>query len=72
MVDNLYERSLVDRVFVSPCSKVSSPLSARDLTEQDEILGQLKNIHGNTKGKSVRITVYYHIASTCIYINRNA
>lgn len=50
MVDNHYQHSLVDRVFVSPCSNASSFLE-RDLLPQNEIFSQLENIHGNTKGK---------------------
>ncbi|KAG0756018.1 hypothetical protein G6F16_003063 [Rhizopus arrhizus] len=49
MVDNHYQRSLVDKVFVSPCSNASSPFSERDLSDQFEVFNQLKNVHGNTK-----------------------
>lgn len=53
IVDNHYQRSLVDRVFVSPCSNASSPFSERDLSDQYEVFSQLKNVHGNTKGKLI-------------------
>lgn len=53
MVDNHYQRSLVDKVFVSPCSNASSPFSERDLSDQYEVFSQLKNVHGNTKGKLI-------------------
>lgn len=53
MVDNHYQRSLVDKVFVSPCSNASSPFSERDLSDQFEVFNQLKNVHGNTKGKLI-------------------
>ncbi|EPB88414.1 hypothetical protein HMPREF1544_04765 [Mucor circinelloides 1006PhL] len=38
MVDNHYQRSLVNKVFVSSCSNASSPFSERDLSDQYELL----------------------------------
>lgn len=49
MVDRLMERSLVSKVFVSPCSSVSEPISKRDMNEHT-ITKQLKNVDGNTQG----------------------
>ncbi|KAG0742332.1 hypothetical protein G6F57_007236 [Rhizopus arrhizus] len=42
MADNHYQRLLVDKVFVSPCSNASSPFSERDLPDQYEVFSQLK------------------------------
>ncbi|CAO3677780.1 unnamed protein product [Rhizopus stolonifer] len=53
MVDNHYQRSLVDKVFVSPCSNASSSFPERDLSDQSEVFSQLKSVHGNTKGKLI-------------------
>ncbi|KAI8080850.1 uncharacterized protein B0P05DRAFT_468923, partial [Gilbertella persicaria] len=49
MVDNHYQRSLVDKVFVSPCSNASSLFSERDLSDQYEVFDQLKSVYGSTK-----------------------
>lgn len=67
MVDNHYQRSLVDRVFVSPCSNAQSPFSERDLSDQNEVLSQLENVHGNTKGKLTTTTMYFHFESTYLF-----
>lgn len=48
MIDILYKRSLVDKVFVSPLSSVKQMFSKRDLKDADQILSQLKNTHGST------------------------
>ncbi|KAI9475443.1 MAG: hypothetical protein EXX96DRAFT_484797, partial [Benjaminiella poitrasii] len=49
MIDNLYERSLADYVFVSSMNNANTPLSSRDHECDMQILCQLKNIHGNSK-----------------------
>ncbi|KAI9267285.1 hypothetical protein EDC94DRAFT_633993 [Helicostylum pulchrum] len=49
MVDSHYQRSLVDKVFMSPCSNASSPFSERDLSDQCEVFSQLKSLHGDTQ-----------------------
>lgn len=49
MVDILYKRSLVDKVFVSPISTAKQPFSKRDAKTVKEILSQLTNIHGSTE-----------------------
>jgi hypothetical protein len=54
MINILYERSLTQKVFVSPSSSVKQALSKRDLADQD-ILSSLDQIHGNTQGKKKRI-----------------
>lgn len=48
MVNILYSRSLVDKVFVSPCSSTKQQFMERDSSDNDQILSQLNNIHGNT------------------------
>jgi hypothetical protein len=50
MVDLLYKRSLVDRVFVSPCSSAKQAFQKRDLADSD-ILSELDHVEGNTQGK---------------------
>lgn len=50
MTDYLYERSLVDYVFVSPIDNANTLFSSRDLECDMHTLSQLKNIHGNSKG----------------------
>ncbi|KAG1445797.1 hypothetical protein G6F56_009789 [Rhizopus delemar] len=49
MVDVLYKRSLVDKVFVSPFSTAKQPFSKRDGKNVKEILSQLTNVHGSTE-----------------------
>lgn len=51
MVDRLYERSLVDEVFVSPCSKASDPMKARDSKVNQAILKKISRVRGTTQGK---------------------
>ncbi|KAG2210885.1 hypothetical protein INT47_000039 [Mucor saturninus] len=48
MVNILYSRSLVDKVFVSPCSSTKQQFIKRDSSDNDQILSQLNNVHGNT------------------------
>lgn len=50
MINILYQRSLVQKAFVSPSSSVKQALSKRDLFDQD-ILSSLDQIHGNTQGE---------------------
>lgn len=57
MVENLYERSLVDSVFVSPCCNANVPFSKRDLDGKTMIFSALQNIHGDSKGKSITVIV---------------
>lgn len=47
MVNVLYNRPLVDKVFVSPCSSIKQHLTKRDLSNNNQISSQLNNIHGN-------------------------
>ncbi|KAG0752828.1 hypothetical protein G6F26_012933 [Rhizopus arrhizus] len=49
MVDRLYERSLVDEVFVSPCSKASDPMKARDSKVNQATLNKISRVRGTTK-----------------------
>ncbi|KAI9274969.1 hypothetical protein EDC94DRAFT_489570, partial [Helicostylum pulchrum] len=53
MVENLYKRSLVDSVFVSPYCNANVPFSKRDLNGKTMIFSALQNIHGDSKGKSI-------------------
>lgn len=53
MVDNLLDRSLVDKVYVSVSSPASSPFNERDLNKTDEIMEKLKHVTGNTPGKAI-------------------
>lgn len=48
MVDILYKRSLVDKVFVSPLSSTKQQFRKHDLGDKNEILSKLNNIHGCT------------------------
>ncbi|KAI8982322.1 hypothetical protein BDF20DRAFT_866255 [Mycotypha africana] len=49
MVDILYKRSLVDKVFVSPVSLAKQQFAKRDLEdEKNEIMSKLNNTHGCT------------------------
>ncbi|KAL0074018.1 hypothetical protein F4703DRAFT_1781198 [Phycomyces blakesleeanus] len=51
MVENLYKRSLVDSVFVSPYCNANVPFSKRDLNGKTMIFSTLQNIHGDPKDK---------------------
>jgi hypothetical protein len=53
MVNNLLDRSLVDKVYVSISSLASSPFNERDLNTTDEIMEKLKHVTGNTPGKAI-------------------
>ncbi|KAI9032525.1 hypothetical protein CLU79DRAFT_859181 [Phycomyces nitens] len=48
MINVLYQRSLVDKVFVSPCNSAKQALDKRDLTDV-EVLSSLNIIHGNSQ-----------------------
>ncbi|KAI7866947.1 uncharacterized protein EV154DRAFT_540974 [Mucor mucedo] len=48
MVDNLRDRSLVDKVYVSVSSHASSPFNERDLNKNDGIMEKLNHVTGNT------------------------
>lgn len=49
MIDILYERSLVDKIFVSPFNTTKQPFSKRDRKNLKEILSQLTSVHGSTE-----------------------
>lgn len=51
MINNLSERSFAQRIYVSPSSCASIPFFERDLKRNDNIMGKLENIHGNSQGK---------------------
>lgn len=48
MIDILYKRSLVDKVFVSPLSTAKQIFSKRDVKDVNQISSQLNNTHGST------------------------
>ncbi|KAG2203629.1 hypothetical protein INT47_011723 [Mucor saturninus] len=48
MVDNLLDRSLVDKVYVLVSSPASSPFNERDLNQTDEIMKKLTHVTGDT------------------------
>ncbi|ORE06836.1 hypothetical protein BCV72DRAFT_206654 [Rhizopus microsporus var. microsporus] len=48
VVDILYKRSLVDKVFVSPLSSAKQQFRKHDLEDKNVILSKLNNIHGCT------------------------
>ncbi|KAG1061808.1 hypothetical protein G6F41_011968 [Rhizopus arrhizus] len=49
MINILYKRSLVNKVFVSPRSSTKQPFLKRDFEDEDDILSKLNDVHGNTK-----------------------
>lgn len=51
MINNLTERSFVQRVYVSPSSSASTPFCERDLKFNNSIMDKLENISGDTQGK---------------------
>lgn len=50
MCNRLKERSAVDHIFVSVCSKASDPFNERDKTKDSELLAKL-NASGDTQGR---------------------
>lgn len=48
MINILYERSLVDKVFVSSHSSAKQQFLKRDLKNEDDLLPALNDVHGNT------------------------
>lgn len=50
MINNLRSRSLETRVYVSACSRSSTPFQERGL-KNHEIYDELSNIDGDTQGK---------------------
>lgn len=52
MVDNLLDRSLVDKVYVSVSSPASSLFNEKGL-EKDDIIKKLKHVAGSTQGKAI-------------------
>lgn len=54
MVGLLYKRSLVGKVFVSPCSSAKQAFHKRDLASND-ILVELVNINGNTQKNNKKV-----------------
>lgn len=54
MVDILRQRSLVEKIFVSPSSSVKESFYKRDFNDQDN-LSELDKVNGNTQGKKLNI-----------------
>ncbi|KAG1462567.1 hypothetical protein G6F56_005492 [Rhizopus delemar] len=52
MVDNLENRSLTTRIYVSFSSCASTPFSERDTTTSKSTIASLRNVNGDTQGKS--------------------
>lgn len=48
MISNLKERSFATKVYISPCSWVSSPLASRDLDNSSQKIEELQ-ADGNTQ-----------------------
>ncbi|KAG0980959.1 hypothetical protein G6F29_007434 [Rhizopus arrhizus] len=49
MINNLSERSFAQKIYVSPSSCASIPFFERDLKHNDNIMGKLENIRGNSQ-----------------------
>jgi hypothetical protein len=52
MVDKLYDRSQVDKVFVSQMSYSDEPIASRDLQNEVDLVKELKGAEGTTQGKN--------------------
>lgn len=59
MITNLSERSLAQRIYVSPSSYAHAPFSERDLKRNDKVMDKLKNINGHCQGKLKYILKVY-------------
>lgn len=49
MVNDLFKRSLVDKVFVSPKGTPKQAFQKRDLADSSDILSKLEDVTGNTQ-----------------------
>jgi hypothetical protein len=61
MVNILRQRSLVEKVFVSPYSNVKQCFYQRDLNDQDTLLSELDEVNGNTQGKKLNYNMINQI-----------
>lgn len=50
MIDILHDRSLADKMFVSPSSRSTEPIASRDMKDSINLMTRLKNIDGDTQG----------------------
>lgn len=67
MIKRLKERHSVDRIYVSPYSKSTEIISARDMCDTSKaLIEKFDNISGNTQGNSV---IYTQIFTMLIIIN---
>lgn len=51
MVDNLRNRSLSSKFYVSASSHASTPLNQWDTDSDDKLIKKLENINGDAQGK---------------------
>ncbi|GAA5817681.1 hypothetical protein MFLAVUS_011232 [Mucor flavus] len=61
MVDNMLERTLVNKIYISPTSHADEPFSSRDINCDTNMLRELKNVNGNTQGNTEELSFYIHI-----------
>ena len=67
MVSILRQRSLVDKVFVSPYSNVKQGFYKRDSNDEDTLVSELDQVNGNTKGKKLIITLISQILKNKLF-----
>lgn len=53
MINNLRDRSFVDKVYVSISSHAYLPLNERDSNTSNEIMKKLEHLTGSTSGKII-------------------
>lgn len=66
----LKNRSLVEKVFVSPWCSAGDPLASRDLTGIGALIKNLESVNGNTQGKYMLLYTKYNIDKYIIHIFR--
>ncbi|KAG1548754.1 hypothetical protein G6F49_009805 [Rhizopus delemar] len=74
MVDLLHDRSLADKVFVSPSSQSTEPIASRDMKDNTSLMARLKNVDGDTQGsfnendmlKFIRLQGKKPVVITCL------
>ena len=55
MVDRLVQTSMVDKTFVSWCSKSNDLITARDIKAKSESLSQMNNVECDAQGKYCKL-----------------
>lgn len=53
MIDKMFERLLVDKIYVSPMSHAGEPFSSRDVNYDSTILKELNKAEGTTQGNAL-------------------